>query len=109
MSFGQILKKLREENNYTQVTLAENVGIMQQNISAYENDRSAPNIENLIKFAQLFNVSIDYLVGYSKIPNSANCFTEDQIELFKIYDALPSDKKAIAQKLLKALTINVKE
>ena len=102
MVFGQMLKKLRIEDELSQKALADKIGITQQSISAYENGTSDPRIEWLINFARFFNVTIDYLVGYSQVPSS-HCFTEDQIELFKTYDSLPSDKKPTAQKLLKAL------
>jgi len=102
MGFGQMLKKLRVDNELSQKTLADKIGITQQSISAYENGTSDPSIDWLIKFAQFFNVTIDYLVGYSHVPSN-NCFTEDQIELFKTYDSLPPEKKLTAQKLLKVL------
>lgn len=108
MSFGQVLKKLRVDKKLSQKELAELMGIKQQSISAYENETSAPSIDWLIKFAQEFNVSIDYLVGYSHVPKN-NCFTQDQIELFKIYDALSPEKKPTAQKLLKVLQTSEEE
>ncbi len=102
MVFGQMLKKLRINNELSQKTLADKIGVIQQSISAYENGTSDPSIDCLIKFAQFFNVTIDYLVGYSQAPSN-HCFTEDQIELFKTYDSLPPGAKPTAQKLLKAL------
>ena len=102
MGVGTVLKKLRLEKNLSQKALADCLGTTQQNISAYENGTCDPSIDWLIKFAQEFNVSIDYLVGYSQIPSN-NYFREDQIELFKTYDALPTEKKNTAQRLLKVL------
>lgn len=102
MNFGVVLKKLRLERKLSQKALADCLGITQQSISAYENGTSDPSIDWLIKFAQVFNISIDYLVGYSQVPGN-DYFKEDQVELFKTYDALPPEKKPTAQKLLKAL------
>lgn len=57
------LKELRIEKNLTQTKLAENFGITYSNIGEWERGKSEPSIEMIIKLADFFNVSIDYLVG----------------------------------------------
>jgi transcriptional regulator with XRE-family HTH domain len=61
------LKDLRDEQNMTQNEVAEAVGIHRHTISAYELGDVLPPIDKLIKFANLYNVSIDYLCGVSDI------------------------------------------
>ena len=56
------LKELREKENYTQTYLANKLGVTSQTILNWENEIYEPNIKQLIFLADLFNVSIDYLV-----------------------------------------------
>lgn len=57
------LKKLREENKLSQQALAEKLGITQQAVYKYERTVIEPDIETLIKLANIFHVSVDYLIG----------------------------------------------
>ncbi len=63
MEFGKRFKKYRLENNMTQVEVANLIGIDQTNISNWENDKTRPEYENLIKLSQIYDVSIDELLG----------------------------------------------
>ncbi|MCI6573325.1 MAG: helix-turn-helix domain-containing protein [Firmicutes bacterium] len=58
------LKEIRLQNNLTQKELSEQTKIIRQNISRYENGEVEPNISTLIKLADYFNVSVDYLIGH---------------------------------------------
>lgn len=60
---GEILKKLRILNKKSQKEVAENLNISAPAYFKYENGESKPTIENLIKLADFYNVSIDFLVG----------------------------------------------
>ena len=57
------LKKLRKERNISQLKLAIDLNMNQNSISRYENLEREADYETLIKFADYFDVSIDYLVG----------------------------------------------
>lgn len=61
--FFEKLKELREEKNYSQKFLASLLGLSANIICEYEKGRSQPNIETLTKLADIFNCSIDYIVG----------------------------------------------
>ncbi len=63
------LKELRIKNKLTQNELGKIIGVSGQTILNWENDIFEPSIVNLIKLANFFNVSIDYLVDrkYDKI------------------------------------------
>ncbi len=62
-NFPNIIKKLRIHNNWTQQYVAEKIGIKYQSYQAYELGLSLPSLENFIKLADLFDVSLDYLIG----------------------------------------------
>ena len=57
------LKKLRKERNISQLKLALDLNMNQNSISRYENLEREADYETLIKFANYFDVSIDYLLG----------------------------------------------
>lgn len=57
------IKKLRVAKNLNQVEFAKLIGVTKQCVSNWENDNVIPSIEMLVKMADLFNVSTDYLLG----------------------------------------------
>ena len=66
MEFGQNFKKLRLQNGYTQQQVAEKLGIKQSNVSDWENNVSRPEYENLIALAELYDESVETLLGLSR-------------------------------------------
>ncbi len=62
MTFGEKLSKLRRENNYTQEQLAEVLEVSRQSVSKWESDIAYPETDKLIRIANLFNCSADYLL-----------------------------------------------
>ncbi|MBZ2090696.1 helix-turn-helix transcriptional regulator [Streptococcus parasanguinis] len=65
MEFSERLKKLRKDAGFTQVYVAEKLGISQPAYASWERGIKKPTQDNLVKIAQVLNVSIDYLVGNS--------------------------------------------
>lgn len=57
------LKELRIENNYSQAYVAEYLNISRQAISNWENGKSAPDLDNIVLLAKLYNISTDELLG----------------------------------------------
>ena len=64
IKIGAIIKKLRQENNITQDTLATAIGVTPQAISRWESEGGYPDIELLPALADFFSVSTDELLGY---------------------------------------------
>jgi len=62
MTLGQKLKELRLEKNWKQDNIAIDINSDKRTISLYENDKISPSIDMITKIAQVFNVSIDYLL-----------------------------------------------
>jgi repressor LexA len=65
VTYSDILKKLREQNRYSQSELAEKTGIDQSVISKYERGLRIPTTKHLDILSRFYNVSIDYLLGKS--------------------------------------------
>lgn len=61
--FSEIAKELRISKKLTQTQLAERMWVKKSIISAYETDSRPPSLDMLLKYADEFNVSIDYLLG----------------------------------------------
>ena len=72
MSLGDImqnnLRKLRKENNLTQVALQMQTGIEQALLSKFENEERIPPTESLMILADFYNVSIDYILCRTNKP-----------------------------------------
>ena len=66
--FAARLKTLRKTKKFTQLTLANLLGITRTQISDLENGKTSTSIERLYMLADFFDVSIDYLVGRTDFP-----------------------------------------
>ena len=78
MNLGNKIKTLRKEHNLTQETLAEMLGVSYQAISRRENNITSPDISTLPILANIFNVTVDYLLDVNITKNEEN--------INKIYD-----------------------
>jgi len=58
-----ILYELRTQSGWTQTDVAEKLNIKYQSYQAYELGISVPSLQNFIALAELYEVSLDYLVG----------------------------------------------
>ena len=65
--FGSVLKELRRKAGLTQKALADKLGVTKSVISYYELAERTPSPEMLLKIANVFHVSTDYLLGRKKI------------------------------------------
>ena len=63
--------EVRMSFGWTQVQLAQKLGITKQTVSNWENDNIQPSIDMLVKLSNIFNVSTDYLLGLTPT-NSLN-------------------------------------
>ena len=68
MVFNERLKFLRKEHKLTQTQVAEKLSVTLRNYQRFEADGNTPNYVNLIKIADIFGVSLDYLAGRTDTP-----------------------------------------
>lgn len=61
--FSEILRELRKERNLSQKMLSESIDCTERTIRYYEAGERRPDLDVLIKIAQYFDVSLDYLAG----------------------------------------------
>jgi transcriptional regulator with XRE-family HTH domain len=65
---GQRIQELRTGCGWSQVEVAKRLQVAKQTVSNWENENIQPSIDMLVRLAQLFNVSTDYLLGMDNIP-----------------------------------------
>lgn len=66
MTTGEKITEERKKLSYTQVQLAEELGVTRQAVSRWESDVAFPETDTLIKMSKLFGCSIDYLLDYNQ-------------------------------------------
>ena len=62
------LKELRKSRGYTQISLQMQTGIEQALLSKFENGERVPPTETLVRLANFYNVSIDYILCRTNKP-----------------------------------------
>jgi len=62
MNLGENIYRLRTERNLSQGDLADALEVSRQSVSKWENNSAVPELEKLIKMAQIFDITIDELV-----------------------------------------------
>ena len=65
------LKELRKQRKISQLKLAFDLNMNQNTISRYENMERQADYETLVRFADYFHVSLDYLLGREEICHSS--------------------------------------
>lgn len=85
MTFGEILKSLREDKDLKQEDIAKLMNVDRSTVGKWESSPSKPDYEKLIKLADYFNVSLDYLLGRTNIKEKSD----------QITNVLKNDKKEI--------------
>lgn len=63
------IKELRKQKGMTQASLAKVLKVSDRTVGFYENGDRDPDTDTLIKLADFFDVSVDYLLGHSDIRN----------------------------------------
>ncbi len=61
MALGDRIKQLRQQRGWSQAQLSKKLNVHQKQISGYERGIHSPSIELLVRMAELFNVSLDYI------------------------------------------------
>lgn len=85
------MRQLRHERGMTQKEVAEQLGIGVSTMTMYETGRREPNMETLIKIANFFDVSVDYLLGKTDARNEKEVISRalvDDPELYNFWKEL---------------------
>ena len=103
--YGQRIRELREERGISMMTLAKAIGVSDTAVCKWENQDSEPKLSYIIKLAEYFNCSADYLIGRSDDFGAyiqPNRLDGEEERLLSTFRALSPKMKEIA-----AETVNV--
>ena len=119
--FAERLKALRKKYGYTQVSLAETLGVSKGTVAMWETGKRTPDFETLIGLSDLFDVRTDYILGKSTDDSSAK-LSEAETEqlgrwelesvyadLMKLYLSLDSFGQKDVETLIKSEAQRCKE
>lgn len=90
-------RKLRLDNNYSQTQLAKKLKVHQTAISQWELGKSFPDILTMQKLADIYDVSIDYILGRENSRNGHVALPEDEERLLQNYRSLGTEEKNTVQ------------
>jgi transcriptional regulator with XRE-family HTH domain len=117
MTLGEKIKLLRKELGWSQDGLAQKIETDGRQISRYENGKFLPSADAIVKLAQVFNVSIDYLL-INEAPRKPLHFNDEQLinKLQEIEDMTEADRNSLmhiidaiaAKNRIKSLAENVR-
>lgn len=86
------LKQLRLERQLTQAGLAQALDVAQTTVSSWERGEKSPDPDTLIRLANFYNVSVDYLLGRENEKEPAAIFEDErQAELNAIFERMPDE------------------
>ena len=97
---GNILKKLRKEKGITQEELGKILGVTTSMVGMYETNARKPSYEVLLKMADYFGVSTDYLLGKSSDQKEGEMETEMQL-IQKAHKKMDAKKRKKMMDILK--------
>jgi len=105
---GARMKSLREENGLTQKEIADFLGVTPKAVSFYELEQRSPSWDMVVKLAEKYNVTTDYLLGKSDSRNFESNSNEQPLDddlkkILEIYEGLTPEEKQIFKNMLNAV------
>lgn len=99
MKFKFRLRDLRRESGLTAEQLGALVGVSRFSISHFESGRNEPSLEVCHKFCEVFNCTMDYLLGFSDSRSSTDNFSKEEMAIICHFRNLSSDdeKKMVSR------------
>ncbi len=111
MNYSVNIKYLRKKHRLTQDELAKKLGVKRHTICDWESGRTEPNITYLKCLSQVFNVTVDYILGVKSIDtkseySSVNRYfaeTNEERDLILSIKSMNAEKQKVFLKLLSNL------
>jgi transcriptional regulator with XRE-family HTH domain len=105
IDIGTKISVLRKQQGWSQTALAEKIKCSRATLINYESNKNIPSIDIAIQLTEVFNISLDYLIGKGKYMDYSNDIIkriegiqtldeQTQVELFNIIDTYVRDAKA---------------
>lgn len=105
------LKQLRLSKKLSQQQLAFRLDLSQQTIYKYENQITEPDIATLVRIANYFNTSVDYLIGNSDNPQKPGNYvetdlSEQELAHLRLYRTMPNTVQELLDNLMSEFSKN---
>lgn len=104
--YGFRLKELREERGVSMMTLAKAIGVSDTAVCKWENQDSEPKLSYIIKLADYFNCTADYLIGRSDDFGGyieQTQLNEEETVILKNFRSLSPQTRVIAAEIMNIL------
>lgn len=109
MKISEKIKKLRAEKGWSQAQLANKLGVHPQHISRYETGGSSPSAEALAKMAEVFGVSVDYLLDEDSENTGTHRIKDKQLQrYFEEVDKLAEEDKNLIKGVIDSVLVRNK-
>ena len=99
------IKELRDEKNMTQIRLSVELEVSQETVSAYEIGKHYPSVKSLMRMAELFDASMDYIMGLSPVRNTMieSSLPDGDVKVLLLYRKLDKLKREKAYSYMQGL------
>ncbi len=109
MRFGEKLKFIRSQRDWSQEEMANFLGTSKQVISRYENGQTTPKIDVVFNYAKKLNVCIEALIDNEKDyrhlkqakSTTDRTLTFEEEDLLKLFRSLPLEKQQLVLEMIK--------
>ena len=97
------IKELRQKHHMSQIRLSIELEVSQEAVSAYENGRCYPAFQTLLKLSEIFNASVDYIMGLTYENVKPVSLTDNENILINTFKKLDEVKKEKAISYIQGL------
>ena len=104
--FAINFRYIRNKKDFTQAEMAEFLNCSQQTINVWESGQHTPKITMLVKIADLFGVSVDWLLGRSEPIKIISEVPQEYKNIVSAYQKLNTDGQHEAEKFMHLLLLN---
>lgn len=106
MTLGDRIRQLRQQHGWSQAQLSKKLNVHQKQISGYERGIHSPSIELLIRMAELFNVSLDYIAFDNRENKDIIPIADRELmQAVQMIDQLSADDRATIKAVLNTFIV----
>ncbi len=106
MTLADRIKQLRQQRGWSQAQLAKKLNVHQKQISGYERGIHSPSIELLIRMAELFDVSLDYIaLDNRQDKNIVPIADRELMQAVQLIDQLSAEDRATIKAVLNTFIV----
>jgi transcriptional regulator with XRE-family HTH domain len=106
MALGDRIKQLRQQRGWSQAQLSKKLNVHQKQISGYERGIHSPSIELLVRMAELFNVSLDYIAFDDREENHVVPIADRELmQAIQLIDQLSEEDRTTIKAVLNTFIV----